>query len=92
MKLYKLLPIVFLGFLSIPSASAGQLLPNLYAREFCTLRALGVSKEEARNAAVASAYVSSLPDLPQITVGGSKTSSDVVQAVMAVSKRCPDLY
>ena len=75
--------------LAAPSAFAGQVLPNLYAREFCSMRELGVSKQEARAAAVAASYVSSLPDLPKVTIGGSKFDADVVQAYRAVESRCP---
>ena len=72
-----------------PAAMAGQLMPNLYASEFCSLRQMGVSKAEARRSAVSSAYVSSLPDLPQVTIDGSSYSADVVRAYRAVQSRCP---
>ena len=72
-----------------PAAMAGQLMPNLYASEFCSLRDMGVSSDEARAAAISTAYVSSLPDLPQVTINGSKYDADVVQAYRAVSNRCP---
>lgn len=72
-----------------PAAMAGQLMPNLYASEYCSMRELGVSKAEARRAAVSSAYVSSLPDLPDVTIEGSTYSTDVVQAYRAVQSRCP---
>ena len=72
-----------------PAAMAGQLLPNLYASEYCSMRELGVSKAEARRAAVSTAYVSSLPDLPQVTIDGEQYDADVVRAYRAVSSRCP---
>ena len=74
-----------------PASMAGQLMPNLYASEFCSMRELGVSKAEARRAAVATAYVSSLPDLPDVTIDGSSYSTDVVRAMRAVNSRCPHL-
>lgn len=79
---------LILGSLLTP-AHAGQILPHLYAREYCALRDLGVSASEARAAAVAEAYVSSLPDKPSVTVGGERTTSDVVAAVRVVNEICP---
>ena len=72
-----------------PAAMAGQLMPNLYASEYCSMRELGVSKAEARRSAVSTAYVSSLPDLPQVTIDGKQYDTDVIQAYRAVKSRCP---
>ena len=75
--------------LAAPAAMAGQIMPNLYASEYCSMRNLGVNAREARTAAVAASYVSSLPDMPQVTIGGEKFDADVVQAMRAVESRCP---
>ena len=84
----KLLLTAALTLIATP-ATAGQIMPNLYAREFCSMRDLGVSADEARAAAVASAYVESLPDLPKVTIAGDSYAADVVQAYRAVQDRCP---
>ena len=84
----KLLFFPALVLMAMP-ASAGQLMPYLYANEYCELRDLGVSANEARDAAVAASYVSGLPDMPTVTVGGTKTKADVVKAVRAVHSQCP---
>ena len=81
--------LIALTAIATPASFAGQLLPQLYAREYCSLRELGVSKSEAMNAAVAEAYVSILPDKPKVTIDGTKTSADVVAATRATYERCP---
>lgn len=87
MKKLLLLPVFAL--IAAP-VSAGQLSPLLYANEYCSLRDLGVSPEEARQAAIEAAHLSSLPDAPTITIGGTRTTADVVRSVRAVSDRCPE--
>jgi hypothetical protein len=84
----KLLLSIFLLFIAVP-ATAGQVLPSLYAREYCSMRSLGVSKDEAMSSAISTSYVSSLPDLPQVTIGGATYDTDVIQAFRAVQDRCP---
>lgn len=77
--------------LIIPSSSlAGQVLPTMYAREYCDLRKLGVIDDEARMAALTTAWVESLPDLPEVTIEGHKYTTDLVQAARAVTERCPE--
>ena len=75
-------------FISVP-ASAGQILPNLYAQEYCSLRAIGVSSSEAITAATEHAYVASLPNVTPVTIDGRQVDTDVLRAVRAVSDRCP---
>ena len=82
-----LLPIAAL-MLAMP-VSAGELLPNLYAQEFCSMRSLGVSKDEAFAAATEAAYLNNGRTMPQVTIGGKKYDVDVVRAYQAVSDRCP---
>jgi glutaredoxin-related protein len=74
---------------SSPVVFAGQVLPNLYAKEFCTLRDMGIAKDEAMRLAIASSYVNTLPDLPKVTVGGELVSGDAVLCARAVANRCP---
>jgi hypothetical protein len=75
--------------LAAPASLAGQLLPNLYARQYCSLRDIGVNNAEARAAAIATSYVHSLPDLPKVTIGVKQYDTDVVQAFRAVQSKCP---
>ena len=83
-----LLPIAAL-MLAIP-VSAGEILPNLYAQEFCSLRSMGVSKDEAITAATEVAYLDNGRDMPQVTIGGKKYEVDVIRAYRAISERCPE--
>lgn len=83
------LSLSILGVITPSAAIAGQILPTMYAREYCSLRELGVSREEAMNSAIATSYVDSLPDLPTVTIDGSEVSTDSVRAARAVESRCP---
>lgn len=87
MKKLFLLP--FLALMASAPVSAGQILPYLYADEYCSMREMGVNVEEARNAAVSVAYVASMPNLPEVTVDGATATVDVLRAVRATSDRCP---
>jgi len=87
MKIIKILPI--LGLFLSPAAFAGQILPTMYAREYCDLRELGVSKSEAMAAATQTAYVGSLPDAATVTIDGEVYATDVVRAARIVADRCP---
>lgn len=87
MKKFFILPALVL--MALP-ASAGQIMPNLYAQEFCELRDMGVSLSEARTAAFSTTYVNSLPDLPTVTVYGVTVTADIVNAYREVSERCPE--
>ena len=75
--------------LAAPASFAGQLMPNLYAAEYCSLRDLGVNKDEARRAAVSAAYVASLPSLPTVTIDGETYGADTVRAFRETKDRCP---
>ena len=88
MKALFLIPALLLAG---PASFAGQILPNLYAKEYCSMRELGVNEDESRAAAVAASYVSSLPDLPKVTINGKQYDADVVQAYRATNERCPHL-
>ena len=70
-------------------ASSMVILPNLYAREFCSLRQAGVSKEDAIAVAVKEA---SIPGRPvKITYNGERIDADSLQAAMAAAELCPSL-
>lgn len=75
---------------AVPAATAGEILPNLYAREFCELRELGVSEDEAMRAAVEESYIDNGVTPVKVTVGGKQYGTDVVRAYRAVERRCPE--
>ena len=68
-------------------ATAGVLLPNLYASEYCSLRSYGVSHDEAMRVATHESLIPGDPVV--ITVNGRKTDLDVVQSWRAVRESCP---
>ena len=71
------------------SASAAVLLPNLYAREYCSMRELGVTRDSALEAAAREAMISGDP--VKVTLeDGSVLDADVLQAARAVNERCPE--
>ena len=72
---------------AIPAQAGLVVLPNLYAREYCNLRELGVSDDDARRAAMSESVVEGEP--VQITLNGRQVDYDVVKAAQAVSDRCP---
>lgn len=88
MKSLLLIPALLLA---APASFAGQLMPNLYASEYCSMRELGVNKEDARRAAVSAAYVASLPDMPMVTIDGESYGADTVRAYRETKERCPHL-
>lgn len=71
-----------------PSASAGTLLRNLYATNFCELRAMGASKEDAMEAALNSALISG-DDWTWVTIDGHRYQSDTLLAIQAAYNLCP---
>ena len=76
-------------FILAPSVvHAQQVLPNLYAARFCEYRDMGISADDARKAAMEDAWVSTGSPV-QVNYNGKMISSDVIKAVSAVIKRCP---
>ena len=86
MKSLLLIPALMLA---APAAMAGEILPNLYAKEFCELRAMGADMDSARAAAVEAAYVDNGAQSVKVTINGSQYDADVVRAFRAVNARCP---
>ena len=77
------------AFILAPCAvHAQQVLPYLYAKSYCQYRALGISADDARSAAMDDAYISTGTPT-QVNYNGRKVSSDVIKAAIAVSKLCP---
>ena len=75
--------------MAAPASIAGEILPNLFAREYCSLRSMGVSADEARTAAVEAAYLNNDTVSATVTIDGKQYDVDVVRAYRAVSERCP---
>ena len=82
------LPVLFVSL--VPSSFAGQILPTMYAREYCSMRELGVNKQEAIKAATEVAYVQSFPDSTTVTIDGVSYTADIVRAIRIVEERCPE--
>ena len=74
--------------LSPCAANAGKILPYLYASKFCELAAAGVDLNDARKIAITESTISSGSSV-QVNYQGKKVNSDILQAVIAVSKKCP---
>lgn len=77
-----------LTFIFAPCVNAGEILPNLYAQKFCEYRALGISVDDARKAAIDDAYVSSGNPV-MVNYNGRMISSDVIKSAIAVTNLCP---
>lgn len=71
-------------------AQASTILPHLYAKTFCDLRAMGVSKDDAMAAAIRAAVISG-DDWTYITIGGKRYQSDTVMAIRKAFDLCPEL-
>ncbi len=85
MKSFFLIPAFLLGL--APISQAAVLLPNLYANEYCSLRAMGVNRDGAARAATKASIVSGDP--VKVTINGKQMDADVVQAVREVKNLCP---
>jgi hypothetical protein len=81
-----LLATLALTAIALPS-QAGVLLPNTYAREFCSMRSIGVSEEEAMRVATRASYIEG--ETIKVTIDGVQYDADVVQAMRATRERCP---
>ena len=73
----------------VPGVQAGVLLPNLYAREYCSFRRMGVSVEESMTAATNASYVDNGETAVKVTIGGEQYDADVVRAIRTARERCP---
>ena len=80
--------ILALTFILAPSVNAGEILPYLYAEKFCEYRALGISADDARKAAVNEAYIFSGTPV-KVYYHGKMIDSDIIDSAIAVIKKCP---
>ena len=76
--------------ISFPLPSlAGTILPHLYAKTFCDLRAIGIDDDGARRTAIMESMVSNDSWTMVRRADGSYVQSDIVLAVNATFQRCP---
>ena len=87
MKTLFIIPALLLG----APAFAGEILPTLYAREYCSMREMGVSSDQAHAAAASTAYLDNGVTPPQVTIDGETYGVDVVRAARMISDRCPNV-
>ena len=73
--------------IAIPAQAGLVILPNLYAREYCSLRALGISDDDASRAAMSESTIQGEP--VKVTLNGRQVDLDVIKASQAVADRCP---
>ena len=83
---------ILAAFATAVPASAGVLLPNLYAREYCTMRQSGVNNQGSQEWAVEQSYISSGTAIKVTLEDGTQTDADVVAAANAAADLCPDYY
>ena len=85
--------IATLGLLALAlPASAGVLLPNLYAREYCAMRESGVSNQGAMEWAMRQSYLSSGTAIKVTLQDGTRVDADVIASGNAAADLCPDYY
>jgi hypothetical protein len=76
--------------ISVPLPSlAGTILPNLYAKTFCDLKAIGIDDDGARRTAISQSMISSDDWTMVRRADGTMVQSDIVLAVNATFQRCP---
>ena len=90
MKASLLAALALVGSIVGATATAGVILPNTYASEYCSFRNLGVSEDEAMEAAIAASYINSGTAV-QVTIDGVQYDSDVVRAMRAAAALCPGM-
>ena len=75
---------------AIPAQAGLVLLPNLFAKEYCEMRALGVSHDEAITVAVNESAIEGTPI--KVTINGKQYDADVVKANRTAYERCPQFF
>ena len=77
--------------LAIP-ASAGALLPNLFAVEYCSMRESGVTNQGAIEWAIEQSYLESGTTVKVTLEDGTTQDADVIAASKAAGDLCPNYY
>jgi hypothetical protein len=83
---------ILAAFATTVPASAGVLLPNLFAREYCTMRQSGVDNQGSQEWAVKQSYIASGTAIKVTLKDGTTMDADVVAAGNAAASLCPDYY
>ena len=85
--------IATLGLLALAlPASAGVLLPNTFAREYCAMRDSGVSNQGAMDWATERSYLDSGTAIKVTMEDGTVMDADVIAAANAAADLCPNFY
>lgn len=71
-----------------PPALSQEVLPYLYASEYCQLRSIGASRQTAIRAAMQTATIHG-NDWVYVTVNGQQIRSDIMRGALAVRQLCP---
>ena len=82
---------ILAAFTTVP-ATAGVLLPNVYAREYCTMRQSGVTNDGAVHWAIRQSYIESGTAIEVTREDGTKVDADVLASGNAAADLCPDYY
>ena len=78
--------------LALPlSVSAGTILPNLYAQNFCDAMDMGLSSKDAAKYAVQEAYISTGNPL-YVMHNGRRVQTDVLKEVRTAQQQCPQHF
>ena len=90
MKIPAIVTAVLLGAFA-PAAWADLiLLPNLFAKEYCQMRQMGVNHEQALEVAVRESAIDGTPI--KVTIDGRTYDADVIKANRAALERCPQYF
>ena len=89
MNIKAVLATAVLSVAFVPGVQAGVILPNLYAREYCSFRRMGVSVDEAMTAATNASYVDNGETAVKVTIDGEQYDADVLRALQTARKLCP---
>ena len=73
------------------SASAGTILPNLFAQNYCDGMDMGLSTDDATKYAVREAYIST-GNPPYVMHNGRRVQTDVLKAIRTAQKQCPQHF
>ena len=84
-----LLPLCLALAVAAPASSA-TLLPNLFAKRYCDLRALGATKDQAIDTAVRDSLITEDRWFWITKANGTKMRSDSLEAARAIAARCPE--
>ena len=82
---------ILAAFATLP-ATAGVLIPEVFAREYCAMRSGGVSNKDSVDWAVERSYLASGIAVEVTLEDGRKVDADIVAAGKAAETLCPNYY